>query len=122
MNHRIGRSLFALGIGLIVATLAFQWITDPEPRARRQAEEQAVQASRVLLREAVGQENIEIVDPLSPNRKVGKVYVYAETPGWAVSGHYRRSEDGRWHPYLMHLTETLEMHALKADDAALDLK
>jgi hypothetical protein len=122
MNHRIGRSLFALGVGLVVATLAFQWITDPEPRARRQAEEQAVQASRVLLREAVGQENIEIVDPLSPNRKVGKVYVYAETPGWAVSGHYRRSEDGRWYPYLMHLTEALEMHALKADDAALDLK
>ena len=84
MNHRIGRSLFALGVGLVVATLAFQWITDPEPRARRQAEEQAVQASRVLLREAVGQENIEIVDPLSPNRKVGKVYVYAETPGWAA--------------------------------------
>lgn len=122
MNHRVGRSLFALGVGLVVATLAYQWITNPEPRARRQAEEQAVMVSRVLLREAVGQQNIEIVDPLAPNRKVGKVYVYAEMPGWAVSGHYRRSEEDRWHPYLMHLTEALELHALKADDAALDLK
>jgi hypothetical protein len=105
-----------------VAVLAFQWITDPVPRARRDAEEQAIQASRVLLREAVGHADIEIVDPLAPRRKVGKVYIYAEAPGWAISGHYRRDETDRWHPYLMHLTEALELHALKANDEALDLK
>jgi len=122
MNHRVGRSLFALGVGIVVAILAFQWITDPAPRAQRAAEEQAVQASRELLQGAVGVSDLEIVDPLSPNRKVGKVYIYAEEPGWAISGHYRRDEDDRWHPYLMHVTAGLEMHALKADDAALDLK
>ena len=121
MNHRIGRSLFALGVGLAVAVLAFQWITDPEPRERRQAEENAVQVSRELLRDAVGERDIEIVDPLAPNRKVGKVYVYAESPGWAISGHYRRSETDRWHAYLMHLNSDLEMHAFKAQDEALDI-
>jgi len=119
VNHRIGRNLFGLVVGLVVATLAFQWITDPAPRAQRADEEQAVQVSRSLLREAVGVSDLEIVDPLSPDRKVGKVYIYAETPGWAISGHYRRDEDDRWHPYLMHITTGLEMHALKADDSAL---
>ena len=57
MNHNVGRSVFALVIGLVVAILAFQWITDPVPRVQRAAEEQAVQASRELLRETVGARN-----------------------------------------------------------------
>lgn len=122
MNHRIGRIVFALGVGLVVAILSFKWITDPAPRAARAAEEQAVQASRVLLREVVAFPGLEIVDPLSPDRKVGKVYVYAEAPGWAVSGHYRRGEDDRWHPFLMHLTTDLELQSFKADDASLEPK
>ena len=105
-----------------MAIFAYQWITDPAPRAQRAAEEQAIYAARELLRDAVGRPDIEIVDPLAPNRKVGKVYVYAETPGWAISGHYRRDQDDRWHPYLLQLTATHELHALKADDPALDLK
>lgn len=116
MNHRIARSIFALGVGLAVAVLAFQWITDPLPRERRQAEEKAVYASRELLRDALGELDIEIVDPLAPNRKVGKVYIYAESPGWAISGHYRRSEDDPWHAYLVHLDDDLELHALKTQD------
>ena len=115
MNHTVGRSVFALGIGLIVAVFAFQWITDPAPRAQRAAEEQAVTAARELLREAVGSPDIEIVDPLSPDRKVGKVYVYAESPGWAVSGYYRHEEEAPWRPYLVRMTEDLALHSTKTD-------
>ena len=122
MNHRIGRSLFALVVGLTVAVLAYQWITDPVPRAKRQVEEQVVEASRALLREVVAYEALEIVDPLAPNRSVGKVYVYAEEPGWAISGHYRRDANDRWHAYLIRLTADLKLHAFKAEDAALDIK
>ncbi len=122
MNHRVGRSLFALVVGLVVAVFAYQWITDPAPREQRQVEEQAVQASRELLVSAVGVEPLEIVDPLAPNRKVGKVYVYAEEPGWAVSGYYRRNQDDRWHPYLLSMTADLKLHAFKAEDAALDVR
>ena len=122
MNHRIGRNLFALVVGLAVAAIAYQWITDPAPRQQRQTEEQAVLVSRELLVAAVGVESLEIVDPLAPNRKVGKVYIYAEEPGWAVSGYYRRSEDDRWHPYLLKMTANLELHAFKAEDAALEIR
>ena len=118
MNHRIGRGVFALVVGLLTAYLSYQWITNPAPRAQREAEEQAVNASRFILIEAIGAPAIEIVDPLSPDRKVGKVYIYAESPGWAISGHYRRDEDEPWYPYLMHLTADLELHALKSDDPA----
>ncbi|MGB5630509.1 MAG: hypothetical protein WBM57_14160 [Woeseiaceae bacterium] len=119
MNHRIGQSLFALAVGLAVAVFAYQWITDPAPREQRQVEERAVLASRDLLVSAVGVSSLEIIDPLAPNRKVGKVYIYAEEPGWAVSGYYRRDEDDRWHPYLLSMTADLELHALKTEDAAL---
>ncbi len=116
MNHHVGRNLSTLVVGLVVAVYAYRWITDPAPREQRQVEEQAVQVSRELLVSAVGVESLEIVDPLSPNRKVGKVYVYAEEPGWAVSGYYRRSEDDRWHPYLVTLTKSLELSNLKVQD------
>ena len=122
MNHRVGRSLFALAVGLTVAVLSYQWITNPVPRERRQAEESAVLAARLALRELVGQEDLEIVDPLAPNRKVGKVYVYAEAPGWAVSGHYRRDEDGPWHAYLIYLTTELTPDSLKTDDPAVEAR
>ncbi len=122
MNHHVGRNLSTLVVGLVVAVYAYRWITDPAPREQRQVEEQAVQVSRELLVSAVGVESLEIVDPLSPNRKVGKVYVYAEDPGWAVSGYYRRNEDDRWHPYLLSMTADLKLHAFKAEDAALDIR
>lgn len=122
MNHTIGRNLFALGVGLVVAIFAFQWITDPLPRAQRQAEERAVQASRVLLVSQIGAGELDIVDPLEPDRKVGKAYVYAEEPGWAVSGYYRRDDNDRWHPYLMQLTEDLALYSFKAEDEALDIR
>jgi len=120
MNHRVGRALFALVVGLGTALFAYNWITDPAPRERRALEESVVLASRELLVDAVGEETLEIVDPLSPNRKVGKVYIYPEKPGWAISGHYRRDENDRWHAYLMNLTASLELHALNAEDEALD--
>lgn len=119
MNHRIGRGLFALLVGISVAIFSFKWITDPDPRMQRAREEQVVQVSRSLLATKLGSDSLEIVDPLAPNRKVGKVYVFAETPGWAVSGYYRRSDEDRWHPYLMLLSDNLELHRLKVQDETL---
>jgi len=119
MNHRIGRNLFALAVGLAVAVLAFQWITNPEPRAERAKEERVVEASRSLLATIIVSDGLEIVDPLDPNRKVGKVYVYAEDPGWAISGYYRRNEADRWHPYLMTMTEDMQLSRLKVQDSGL---
>lgn len=119
MNHRIARIVFALVVGLTVAFLAFQWISNPAPRAQRAQEEHVVQVSRRLLADLLASDGLEIVDPLAPNRRVGKVYVYAEPPGWAVSGYYRRGDKDRWHPYLMNVTENFELRRLKVRDEAL---
>jgi len=119
MNHRIGRSVFASVVGLTVAFLAFQWISNPAPRAERAQEEHVVRVSRLLLADLLASDGLEIVDPLAPNRRVGKVYVYAESPGWAVSGYYRRGKEDRWHPYLMNVTENFELRRLKVRDEAL---
>lgn len=111
--------LFGLLVGLAVALYSYQWITDPEPRAARALQEQVVEVSRMWLESMLAVEGVEIVDALAPNRKVGKVYVYAEAPGWAVSGYYRRGEQDPWHPYLMTLSAELELALLKVQDPLL---
>jgi len=116
MNHRIGRVVFVFVIGLLVASLSYRWITNPEGRVERALQESVVEASRGHLRSAVGIDSLEIVDPLAPNRKAGKVYIYAEGDGWAVSGYYRRDEDDRWHPYLMTLSIDQSLSFLKLQD------
>jgi hypothetical protein len=116
MDHRIGRAVFALVVGLLVALASYQWITNPEGRVERALQETVVEASRGHLLSVVGSAPLEIVDPLSPNRKAGKVYVYPEGDNWAVSGYYRRDENDRWHPYLMMLTADLSLSFLKLKD------
>jgi hypothetical protein len=73
-------------------------------------------SSRETLKSTVGIDSLEIVDPVSPNRKAGKVYIYAEGDAWAVSGYYRRSKNDRWHPYLMTLNSDLSLGLLKLQD------
>jgi hypothetical protein len=102
-----------------VAVFAYSWVTNPAPRAERAQEENVVRVSRSLLASIVVSDALEIVDPLAPNRKVGKAYVYAEPPGWAVSGYYRRGDQDRWHPYLITLTAELKLHRLKVQDPGL---
>jgi len=82
----------------------------------RALQESVVQSSRGHLVTVVGFSPLEIVDPLSPNRKVGKVYVYPEGDNWAVSGHYRRSETDPWHPYLITLGSDQSLVFLKLKD------
>ena len=119
INHRISRVVFGLVVGLIVAMLAYNWITNPEPRAARAEEERVVGVARTWLSRIVGTDAVEIVDPLAQNRRVGKTYVFREAPGWAVSGFYRRNEQDDWHPYLMTLDEALEVAELKVQDPLL---
>jgi hypothetical protein len=116
MNHRIGRIVFVFVIGLLVASFSYRWITNPEGRVERVLQESVVESSRGHLRSAVGIDSLEIVDPLAPNRKAGKVYIYAEGDDWAVSGYYRRDENDRWHPYLMTLNADQSLSFLKLKD------
>lgn len=119
MNHRIGRIVFSLGIGLIVAIFAYRWIVDPAPRAERELQESVVATSRDLLVEKLAIGDIEIVDAIAPDRIVGKTYVYRADQGWEVSGYYRRSENDLWHPYLMLLDGSTALIHLKISDGAL---
>lgn len=119
MNHRIGRLVFAFGVGILVAFLSYRWITDPAPRIERQQQEAVVMAARGYLAANTGIASPQIVDPLAPDRKVGKVYVYRAGDGWEVSGFYRRGGDDKWHAFLMSLDASPGMTHLKVQDAAL---
>lgn len=117
MNPRRGALLFGLGVGLLVAFLSYQWITDPAPRAERQLEEAVVLDARNHLIVQLGVR--DIIDPLAPNRKVGKSYVYRAGTGWEVSGYYRRDDKDRWHAFLMSLDDARNITLLKVQDSEL---
>lgn len=117
MNHQVGRIIFGLSVGLLVAYLSYQWITDPTKREERSAQIAVVEASRAHLTAVVGTELLEIVDPLSPDRKVGKDYVFPDGNDWSVSGYYRRNADDQWHPYLITLSPDAKMLSLKLQDS-----
>lgn len=121
-NHRVIRPIVALAIGLALALYAYQCVTDPEPGRQRAREEAVVMSSRAILQSYVAPAGpIDIVDPVSPDSKVGKVYIYPARGGWEVSGHYRRGEGDWWHPYLMVLDGEAGLDSLTVgdDDAGL---
>lgn len=104
LTHRLVRWGVALSVGLALALYSYQRVNDPEPRMQRAQEEAVVMVSRDILQSYVSPTaDIEVVDPLSPDRRVGKVFVYPASAGWEVSGHYRRNAADPWHPYLMNL-------------------
>jgi hypothetical protein len=115
-SKRSTQLLFGFAFGLIVAVLAYRWITDPAPRMERRLQESVVVAARAKLGQALAIGPLEIVDPLAPNRKVGKSYIYRTDEGWQVSGYYRRGEQDRWHPYLLSLGPAMTRTSLKVQD------
>ena len=119
MNHDVGRVVFAVAVGLLVAVLSYRWIMNTEPRNQRMQEEAVVSEARFLLQSTLDIGALEIVDPLSPDRVVGKTYVYPRADGWDVSGFYRRDENDLWHPYLIALDANLALVHLRVSDCAL---
>ena len=121
MRRARGSVLFGIAVGLIVAVFAYRWITAPEMRSQRLLEEAVVAQSRLLLADKLELTDPEIVDPLSPERSVGKTYVYPAAHGWEVSGYYRRNAGDDWHAYLMALDSEHVLLELKVkdDDSAI---
>jgi len=79
MTQRRGGLLFGIGVGLVLAFVSYQWITNPAPREERQLEEAVVLDARnyLIVQLGVG----EIIDPLAPSRTIGKSYVYRASAG-----------------------------------------
>ncbi len=116
--HRIIRPVIAFSVGIVLALYAFERISDPEPARQRAREEAVVISAREILKSYVPADGeIEIADPLAPNRVAGKVYIYPTDNGWEVSGYYRRSESDRWHPFLISLNANIDLVSLSVRDA-----
>ena len=89
MNHRKGRLIFAVVVGVAFAVLSYRWASDPVPKMERERQERAVVESRRLLADTLSISDFELVDPLTPNRKVGKVYIYPiAAVYWGVKGDF----------------------------------
>ena len=119
VDNQVVRITFGLAIGILVAFFSYQWITDSSRRVERRLEESVVIEVRTMLTETLQLNGLEIVDPLQPNRKAGKVYIYRTESGWQVSGYYRRQEKDPWHPFLMDLDSAVTMTNLRVDDPGM---
>jgi len=110
--------LVAFGVGFTLAIMAYLRATDPEPMRQKLVQEAVVAESRQILTAYVrpGGE-LQLVDPLAPDRKIGKTYVWPTDSGWEVSGYYRRGESDVWHPYLMVLDSNSVLVSLAVKDA-----
>ncbi len=120
--RQIGGLVFALAVGLAVAWYAYERATDPDPGVAREREEAIVLRARdIVARTIAPGAELEIVDPLAPNRAAGKVYIYPSDGGFEVSGYYRRGEADGFHPWLMRLESdgTLVSLAVRDDDPEL---
>jgi len=117
-HHRVIRLVVAFAVGIFVALYSFERISDPEPALQRAREEAVVISAREILKFYVAADGeIEIVDPLARNRVAGKVYIYPTENGWEVSGYYRHNDSDRWHPFLMSLSDSVELVSLSVRDA-----
>ena len=117
MNHRIGSRIFGLIVGLAVAWWSYDWITNPGPREERLEQERIVRLARGIVETELALGGAEFVDPLFPQRSVGKVYVYRIDDGWEVSGYYRRSEADEWHPWLVTIGADDALELLRFGDS-----
>lgn len=117
-HHRTISWVVAFAIGIFLALYSFEKISDPEPALQRAREEAVVLSAREILKSYVpAEEELEIADPLAPNRIAGKAYISPVENGWEVSGHYRRNASDRWHPFLMSLDTKVELISLSVRDA-----
>ena len=118
LNHRVVKLVVAFAIGIFLSLYSYQMITDPEPARERAREDAAVYAAREIVRDYIVTGNgLEIVDPLAPDRVVGKSYIYPVAEGWQVSGYYRRGSGDRWHPFLMSMDSNLQLQSMSVRDA-----
>jgi hypothetical protein len=118
LNHRIVKLVVAFAIGIFLSWYSYQMITDPEPARERALEDAAVYAAREIVRDYIATgSGLEMIDPLAPDRVVGKSYIYPVAAGWQVSGYYRRGSGDRWHPFLMSMDSNLALQSLSIKDA-----
>lgn len=116
-SHRFTKMLVAFGIGFALALYAFHFATDPRTAEQRAAEEATVYTARGILQRYISPGGpLEIVDPLAPDRAIGKVYIYPSGDGFEVSGYYRRGEGDFWHPFLMKLDAESRLVELSVRD------
>jgi hypothetical protein len=106
-----------LTVGVTLAFISYQRITDPQPRLERAKEESVVLEARVVLHSYVMPVGaLELVDALAKDHKVGDSYVWPNEAGFEVSGFYRRDSGDHWHPFLMQLDQDSELISLSVGD------
>ena len=116
-EYTVKQVIFALITGFGLSWLVYQSSVQPPYETQRQTEEVIINKANVLLIKSLNLPlGLEVIDPIKPDKDVGKTYISPNGREWQVSGYYRRNELDEWHPWLINLDENHKLIRLSVQD------
>ena len=125
MKHQFLRIIIFLILFIAAITYTYRKVYEPISVNQREDEIQIIHITRSIIKSYIDiSSDIEIIDPLNPNRKIGKSYIFPSDNGWEISGYYKKSGHDNWHPWLISLNSANELVsiAVKDDDSGINKK
>ena len=116
-EYTVKQVIFALITGFGLSWLVYQSSVQLPYEVQRQTEEEIINKANVLLIKSLNLPlGLEVIDPIKPDKDVGKTYISPNEREWQVSGYYRRNELDEWHPWLINLDENHKLIRLSVQD------
>jgi hypothetical protein len=117
MKHKFLRIIIFSILFIAVLTYTYRNVYEPISANQRDDEIQIIHITRSIIKNYIDiSPDIEIIDPLNPNRKIGKSYIFPSDNGWEISGYYKKTDYDNWHPWLISLNSVNELVSIAVKD------
>ena len=117
MKHKFLKIIIFLILFIAALTYTYRNVYEPISVNQRGDEIQIIHITRSIIKSYIDiSPDIEIIDPLNPNRKIGKSYIFPSDNGWEISGYYKKTDYDNWHPWLISLNSVNELVSITVKD------
>tara|TARA_B100001105_G_scaffold50458_1_gene38034 strand:+ start:208 stop:618 length:411 start_codon:yes stop_codon:yes gene_type:complete len=123
MKHKFLKIIIFLILFIAALTYTYRNVYEPISVNQRGGEIQIIHITRSIIKSYIDiSSDIKIIDPLNPNRKIGKSYIFPSDNGWEISGYYKKTDRDNWHPWLISLNSTNELVSIAVKDDSPRIK
>lgn len=123
MKHKFLRIFIFLMLSIAALTYTYRNVYEPISVNQRGGEIQIIHITRSIIKSYIDiSSDIKIIDPLNPNRKIGKSYIFPSDNGWEISGYYKKTDHDNWHPWLISLNSANELVSITVKDDSPRIK
>ena len=117
MKHKFLKIIIFLILFIAALIYTYKNVYEPISVNQRGDEIQIIHITRSIIKSYIDiSPDIEIIDPLNPNRKIGKSYIFPSDNGWEISGYYKKTDYDNWHPWLISLNSVNELVSITVKD------